>query len=109
MENNNTSSVATQSELETAHPHFKHDTHIKSTKIDELTIAKIAELRHVLCDEELYIEYKSWVTDEMLQRFLIARKYVVKDSHDLLISALKWRMNRIPSKGIKCNCCVLCF
>lgn len=80
--------------------HVNRNVHIKTNIINEKHAHHIAELRQLLHEEVLYIEYKSWCCDEQLHRFLIARNFKVHDSFELLMSALKWRTTRIPSKGI---------
>ena len=89
-----------QSLQHSSHSHVTKDIHLKSPKIDESIEKSIADLHALLQDEVLYIEYKTWCTDEMLHRFLIARHFRVQDSYELLMSALKWRSSRIPSKGV---------
>lgn len=80
--------------------HISRKVHIKTNAIDEKITQHIEELRQLLHEEVLYIECKSWCCDDQLHRFLLARNYRVHDSFELLMSALKWRMTRIPSKGI---------
>ena len=96
--NQKNDTIGDQGIIDSAHVH--HYVHVTSPPIDEITARKIEELKDLLQDDQLYIDYESWCTDDLLHRFLIARKNVVHDSHELLLSALKFRSHRIPSSGI---------
>jgi hypothetical protein len=45
---------------------------------------------------DLYDEFESWLTDQQLIRFLIARNYDLKKSSDMITSAMRWRQDRKP-------------
>ena len=46
----------------------------------------------------IYEEYEFWLTDSMLQRFLIARQYNISKSFKMLEQALSWRKGRNPDR-----------
>jgi hypothetical protein len=80
--------------------YVQHEIHVRSPMIDEITAKQINELKKLLHDEPLHLDYKSWCTDDLLHRFLVARRHVVLEANELLLSALKFRTTRIPGKGI---------
>ena len=45
-----------------------------------------------------YVAFESWLTDETLHRFLIARQYSVVKAVKLIESALVWREKRNPNR-----------
>lgn len=61
-------------------------------------LAKLLEFRSILQNSgsELYLKNLKWCTDIQLVRFLIARKYVLKDSYELIMVAFEWRSTRKP-------------
>lgn len=100
-----TIAVAAGCELSTisnnAIPPFDADTHLRSPNMTAEQLEKVAELRVMLEKQKLYHEYHQWCTDAQLQRFLIARLWNLKASHDLVVSALTWRSTRIPVGGVE--------
>jgi hypothetical protein len=83
------------------HPPFPINVHIVSPAIDSEGQNAIEELRGLLQHTEEYRMYQEWCTDEQLHRFLIARLFHVTNAYDMLISALRWRVKRIPPEGIE--------
>ena len=61
-------------------------------------LAKLLEFRSILQNSgsELYLKNLKWCTDIQLVRFLIARKYVLKDSYELIMIAFEWRSTIKP-------------
>jgi hypothetical protein len=84
-------------------PPFDCAVHLNSSgiELDSVKLEVLHELRLKLDDVHLALEYKDWLTDGTLKRFLIARQFNVKASFDLLVSALEWRKTRVPVNGIE--------
>jgi len=59
---------------------------------------KFKQLKQILLEHhsDLSKEFESWLTDQQLVRFLIARNYDVIKTTDLLDEAMKWRKFRKP-------------
>ena len=78
--------------------------HMTAYPTDPKEIEKISELRTLLekstCGS--YQENLRWCNELQLVRFLIARKYDVKQAYDLLMTALKWRSERKPDEVEQC-------
>jgi hypothetical protein len=74
--------------------------HLTPFPTDPQEVAKLHELRSVLQNSgcESYQQNLRWCNDLQLVRFLIARKYDVKQSYDLLMTALEWRSTRRPDQ-----------
>lgn len=70
----------------TFHNDFPFDvaTHLITPSIDEGIRRSIAEVRACLEKDKLFQTYLLWCTDETLHRFLIARKFNVKTSAELI-------------------------
>ncbi len=81
-------------------PQFDPYIHLTTPPPTDEQCAKIKELREKLQTEamELYAAQETWLTDQQLQRFLIARNYDLKAAYDLFITALNWREKRTPDK-----------
>jgi CRAL/TRIO domain/CRAL/TRIO, N-terminal domain len=80
-------------------PPFDPDVHILSPppRTDDQCM-KFKQLKQNLFEHhsDLSREFESWLTDQQLVRFLIARNYDVTKTTDLLIEAMKWRRFRKP-------------
>ena len=65
-------------------------------------LAKLLEFRSILQNSgsDLYMQNLKWCTDLQLVRFLIARKYVIKDAYDLMVTAFTWRSSR-PTNDVE--------
>lgn len=74
--------------------------HMTAYPSDPKEIEKLLELRKLLESSSCpsYQENLKWCNELQLVRFLIARKYDVKQAYDLLMSALKWRCERRPDE-----------
>ena len=81
-----------------APPPFDIGLHLKCPAPTVEEKVSIIQLREALNGFELYENHKDWVDDHILQRFLIARKYNLNQSTELLKRALKWREMRQPSQ-----------
>jgi hypothetical protein len=77
---------------------FDPAVHIKTPEPTPEEKEKIKELRSLLEDFPPYHNHIEWADDIQLQRFLIARNYRMKDSLELIKSALKWRDFRKPAE-----------
>lgn len=66
--------------------------------IDEDEINKLHEFRDLLMNTEgeLYERNLRFCSDMQLVRFLVARKYDLKQAHDLFKTAFDWREVRKP-------------
>lgn len=80
-------------------PPFDREVHIRSPDITPGMIESITEVRKSLEGNDLFGQYATWCSDEIIVLFLIARQCNVKQAVDLLASALKWRITRVPSDG----------
>jgi len=86
--------------MATPHQVVIPDLHLKTPAIDDDHVSSlIQQLRQKLENEPLYHEYYDFCSDEQLHRFLIARQHKLKESHDMTISALRWRKTRLPAGG----------
>lgn len=74
--------------------------HLTPYPTDPQEVAKLHELRSILQNSgcESYQQNLLWCNDLQLARFLIARKYDVKNAYDLLMIALEWRSTRRPDE-----------
>ena len=74
--------------------------HLTPYPTDAENLAKLLEFRSILQNSgnDLYTQNIKWCTDVQLVRFLIARKYVIKDAHDLIMIAFEWRILRRPDE-----------
>lgn len=70
--------------------------HIKCDDGNGKYATKIQEFRSSLVDHPLYSDFKEWLSDEQLLRFLVAKDFVMTKSHALICDALKWRSERKP-------------
>jgi len=78
-------------------PPFDTTIHIKCSE-EHKTVHKheIETLREQLHTTLHYEYFKTWLTDELLVMFLVARNFDVHKSFDLLNEAMKWRLLRKP-------------
>ena len=78
--------------------------HMTAYPTDPKEIEKLHELRKLLESSSCgsYQHSLKWCNDLQLVRFLIARKYDIKLSYDLLLTALKWRCERRPDEVEQC-------
>lgn len=78
--------------------------HMTAYPSDPKEIEKVLELRKLLESSncQSYQQNLKWCNELQLVRFLIARKYDVKQAYDLLMSALKWRCERRPDEVEQC-------
>jgi hypothetical protein len=81
---------------------FEPTVHLHSPQVTPEIATTIATLRSSLADEEVYQKYlDSWCSDAQLHRFLIARNYDIPKTREMLLSALNWRLNRVPVAGVE--------
>lgn len=78
---------------------FDTTIHVRSPIIDYNVSLEIQKFRQAVSTEKLYIVQRSWCTDATLHRFLIARQFEIPAAAELLMSALSWRITRIPPVG----------
>jgi hypothetical protein len=76
---------------------FNPAVHIMTAEPTSEQRQKVAELRGMLQDFPPYYNHFSWADETQLLRFLIARNFKMKDSLELIVSALKWRDLRKPA------------
>ena len=78
--------------------------HMTALPSNPKELEKLMEFRKQLESStcQSYQQNLKWCNDLQLVRFLIARKYDVKQSYDLLMSALKWRSERRPDEVEHC-------
>jgi hypothetical protein len=77
---------------------FDPAVHIKTPMPSPEQKQLVVELRGLLQDFPPYHNHLSWADDVQLLRFLIARNFKIKDSLELIKSALKWRDLRKPAE-----------
>ena len=71
--------------------------------MDTSSSTQISILREklVALDNDVYDKQKSWCDDAQIGRFLIARRFDLNATYEMIITALKWRVARIPSDEIQ--------
>ena len=74
--------------------------HLSPHPKDASEVRKLSELRSTLQNSgnELYHRNLKWCCDQQLIRFLIARKFDIKQAYELIMSALEWRCQRKPDE-----------
>lgn len=77
-------------------PPFPSDVHMLTPNPTEEQTEKINKLREIVAKNANYAEHEAWVTNQTLQRFLIARNYDIDAAAKLMATALEWRTKRKP-------------
>lgn len=80
----------------TEEPPFDPAIHIRTPVPNEEQKEKIAQFRVQVEKTPNAVEHAAWLTDLVLQRFLIARNYDIEASTKLMNTALEWRTKRKP-------------
>lgn len=78
-------------------PPFDPAVHLCTPTPNEEQQQKINEFRTEISSNPLYAEHTAWLTDQCLQRFLIARNYELDAAVKLMQTALDWRTKRKPA------------
>lgn len=81
----------------TEQPPFDADVHLCTPPPTEEQQDKIKQFREQISANPLYAEHETWLTNQCLQRFLIARNYELDAAVKLMQTALEWRTKRKPA------------
>jgi hypothetical protein len=84
---------------------FDKSVHILTPEPDVEQTKLIAEVREKLCETSemklLYDAHQTWLSNDTIMRFLIARQFRLQDAVTLLTKALNWREKRKPDDCFK--------